>query len=358
MEKYILEVSQINTMNRKFETSVVNFIKKGLSDKTKKDLYDYLENADKKLHKERFTVFFTLFSFFRREGNNEAISKLFKDYKDEFADELLFTHVDLLRLSLISYSKDDLKIMMDKSKSYIKKLEEKLGEELNHVGILHYYAHVVCDYYEATDYNYCYDDSLDNKTSDKLAYENIKLANKVIEVVLEKEKDYAKFYATRGRICLLLKEFDAAIDNFLIAKAKEDPTRKDYNLIIGGYQDYLLFSKQLKQADILMEQNKKMENAIRDTHAGNLRLISLFTGLITIVIGNLSVITSNNEPVKLMFILNGMFFVFFGIIIVFTNLLLGYNDNEKQAKGLKLLAALLIMVGLILLCYIFFKEMI
>lgn len=358
MEKYIKETAMINSMDRLFEKTVINYVKQGLDQDCITFFTNYLDLANNNNHEQRFTAFFTLFSLYRREDNNDAIDKLFNKYKEDFKDLLFFTHVDLLRLSMISHSRDDLKEIMDKSKRYIKDLENHFTEKkLKHTGILHYYAHAVCNYYEVSDYDYRYEEVSQSKLGTKVVNENIELAKEVIEVCIKDEKDYAKFYATKGRISLLKKDFDEAISNFLIAKAKEDTTRKDYRLIIGGYQDYLLFAKQLKQADILMEQNKKLETNIKDIHAGNIRLISLFTGLITLVIGNLSVITNNDEPVKLMFIFNGMFFIFFGVIIIFTNILLGHYEDQKKNKGLTVLSILLILVGILILGWFFFKEM-
>lgn len=358
MEKYLKETTMINSMERLFEKTVNNYVKQGLNQDQINFLTNYLDLANNDNHDQRFTAFFTLFSLYRREYNNASIDKLFKKYREEFKDLPLFTHADLLRLSMISHSRDDLKEIMDKSKRYINDLENKCKDKkLNHTGILHYYAHAVCNYYEVSDYDYKYEEVSQNKSGTKVVNENIELAKEVIEICINNEKDYAKFYATKGRICLLNKDFDEAINNFLIAKAKEDPTRKDYRLIIGGYQDYLLFAKQLKQANILMEQNKTLETNIKDIHAGNIRLISLFTGLITLVIGNLSVITSNDEPVKLMFLFNGMFFIFFGVIIVFTNILLGHYEDQKKNKGLNLLSLLLILAGLLILGWFFSKEM-
>src|SRR5690554_1539534 len=155
MEKYLSDVSKIDTMERSFETTIVSFVKKGLTNDQITFLDNLLKQSNKASHSERFVAFFTLFSLYRREVNNEAIKELFSKYRQDFVDEPLFTHIDLLRLTMISHSKDDLKHIMEKSKKYIHDLEHSLGEgKLQHTGILHFYASAVCSYYEVSDYNY------------------------------------------------------------------------------------------------------------------------------------------------------------------------------------------------------------
>lgn len=342
MKDKIKELLKLDFTNRLFEREATKIIECGLDKKDEIYLMNVLLDQKEDTNYQ-FTAFFLLFTYYRRLKRVDMIEPLIQSYASRFKGILFLEHVLLLSRSLVSQDAYDLKELMKQSRNLVQK-----EVFLNHTGILHYYAEMVANYFELINTNH------DQLTDDVFAKDYILLAEKHIETCLKLESDYAKFYATLGRIKLLLGKYGDAIEAFGLAKFKEKPTRVDYSLVIGTYQDYLLFAKQLKQNQALLEQNKVLDANIKEVNANNMRLISMFTGLITLVIGNITVAANSQEPIKLMFMLNGMFFVFFGVVIMVTNLL----TKSKNSKWLWLIASILCLMGIGILILFYTMEII
>src|SRR5690606_8916732 len=342
MKDKIKALLKIDFSNRSFEREATKIIECGLDKKDEIYLMNVLID-DKEDISFQFTAFFLLFTYYRRLKRVDMIEPLINSYASRFKTISFLEHVLLLSRLLVSQDAYDLKEIMKQSRSLVQKTEF-----MNHPGVLHYYAEIVASYFELI--------SVDQETllKDVFAKDYIELAEKHMDTCLNLESDYAKFYATRGRIKLLLGKYDDAIHSFGLAKYKEKPTRVDYSLVIGTYQDYLLFAKQLKQNQALLEQNKVLDANIKEVNANNIRLISMFTGLITLVIGNITVAANSQEPIKLMFMLNGMFFVFFGVVIMVTNLL----TKTKNSKWLWLISGILCLMGIGILILFYTMEII
>lgn len=216
----------------------------------------------------------------------------------------------------------------------------------SHIGLIHLYCHTTATYLEIMNYDLA---MLENHPA---LCDYLHTAESWIHTCIQENPSYAKFYATSGRISLLLGHYDQAVNAFIMAKQKEKITRVDYTNVINGYQDYLLYAKQLKQSNQIALQQKKLEESVKDIHANNIKLISMFTGLLSLVIGNITVISSQANPIKTIFIFNSMFVLFFGLILVVTNLI----SPSKHRIILWIIASVLTAFGLIFLLAFYANE--
>lgn len=329
---------------RDYENEVTKLVAEGLESKEIDDLINIIDN-----HLEddfKFTAFLALFTFLRRDKKGDETKSLIKKHTKQFSESYpLFKHVELLDLSLRTYDEREMYDLIRESK----KLSEKEIFK-DHKGVLHHYARIVANYFELSK------KTLDEIRSDSRDMEFLSHAYESINICIKNE-DYPKFYSTKGRIEILLGKYDDAVQSLHTAKSLEDFGRKDYTLIINSYQDYLLFAKQLKLAKELEEKQQKIEEKLNGVVANNMKIVGLFAGLISLILGNISFISNSDRPFELMLIFNLSFFIYFGIILMIGNIL----GNEKTSKNIHrtglavMITGVVLVVGL-LIVFIFMNK--
>lgn len=340
MKAFFESLTGLNINTRAYEEKVSHAVTNGIVEKYEKEFIAFLK-ANKGEKDLLFSAFFALFTLYRRKHDLSKIDNLIENYKNLFLDYPLLAHVELLAEKMSLVKPRDYDSLLQKSYKLTQKEEFK-----NHAGILHFYSELVASYYELESMS-----ALEFK-NDIEAQENLKRAKEYMGICLTNSSKYAKFHFTDGRIKLLLGEYDEAIQSLTRAKIKENPNRSDYSLVVGGYQDYILLSKQLKTTEKINEKNNEIEEQMRNLNANNIKIVSMFTALITLVIGNVNVASNSTEPLKVMFMLNGMFVVFLGIIIMITNLI----SKPKNPKTIWVISIILTLIGFGMLLLFYFKE--
>lgn len=343
----IEQISQLDLNSREFEDSVTKFVVNEVSEKELNKLAKILLDNNEILT-IRFTAFFILFTFYRRKNLYGEIESLFKDSLSIFENNdqfLIIGHIKLLAKAMTSHSESELKILLDESERLLRNNSLK-----KHIGVLHFYAHVVCDYLELKNYFY---ETLNDQNPTHQRY--IDTAFEYVQNCINEDPSYPKFYFTKSRLDILNNKFDDAIKDLVYAMEKEIPTRTDYYETIDTYRSYLVIARQLKQSAMLVEQNKTLNDNISDINSNNFKLISMFSTIITLIISNVTVAATNDEPIKLMFMLNGMFFIFFGIILLFVNMITR-SKSKVVNIFIYIVSSFLIFAGIFILFLFYFKE--
>lgn len=343
MKAFIDAMSKLDFNEREFELSVTQRINEILQKEDLEYLSTYIEDKSNDDVNKRFAAFFTLFTHYRRNRKLNEIDSLFNNYLEEFR------HIEILKQVLIMN-----KTLRVKNLSNLEEIKNEVYDTIksnpvfkNHLGMIHLYCHSLLDFLESKE-----SVDLDRDKSIKLELEE---ASEFMNYVIENSETYAKSYFTRGRILLFLQKYDEAIQDFIKAQLSEDCNRSDYSIIIAGYKDYVLYAKQLHQNEEIKKQGDEVARKLKELNANNFKLISMFTGIITIVIGNVSAAVTSTKPVQVMFVLNGIFAIFFGIILLITNAIFKEEKN-KTPLSVWLTSGFLMLLGLVILVVIFTLE--
>lgn len=116
-------------------------------------------------------------------------------------------------------------------------------------------------------------------------------------VAIDRDKGYAKFYCTYGRVLALCGKLDDAVEKVNTAIDKEKNTRKDYSIRITQYTGYLQqFRAQKMMADqsaAMDEQvskvTKQIEEQEKQSMVKNMEFLGLFSGIVSFTIGSLTI---------------------------------------------------------------------
>lgn len=316
--------------DRDYENKVTRLVSKGLETQEIEELRIIINTHENNDYK--FTAFLALFTYLRRTKKGNETQSLLNKYKNQFNNTyILFKHLELLDLSLRTHDERGMYDLLNEANKLTKNENFK-----DHSGILHHYARIVVNYFELSEKSL--DDIRDNRKDMEIlnhAYDSINYC------ITEK---YPKFYSTKGRLEILLGKYDDAVKSLNIAKNLEDFDRKDYTLVINSYQDYLLFAKQLKLAKELEDKQKKVEEKLNGVVANNMKIVGLFAGLISLILGNINFISNSDRPFELMLIFNLSFFIYFGIILMVGNIL----GDDKTSKNIHITGLVVMITGIFL----------
>jgi len=171
-------------------------------------------------------------------------------------------------------------------------------------------------------------------------------AKRAVNIAMQVEPAYAKFYCTKGRILAIDGDFEEA--DRLVERAihMENSNRNDYAIRIGSYQYHRLqiqAKKQLKDSH-MQEQLDDLKSAA----TSNIEVLSFFTAVISFVIGSLTLAagqTAFHAAVLIMILMGALLFVF----SVF-NFLLHLNLDRVRVPNIvvAVLSALIVLGGILL----------
>lgn len=158
-----------------------------------------------------------------------------------------------------------------------------------------------------------------------------------------KNRDYAKFYATLGRLQNCNEEYDKAIMNINIAIDKEDVNRSDYairineyeltiaKIKISNYTDNKLkeLDKYKAELDKYKEELSEMKDEVAKSKYDNLSFLGFFSAVISMIIGTIQTTSSTVlvEKYQVLIALAGTIIIAFGSL----NLIMLKKDNLKYS---------------------------
>lgn len=292
-------------------------------------LTDILNNTDLS-DKIRYAAFCVIQTYYRRSRNKDLESFCGK-YESIFNN-----HPSAMHFKLLKYIDMRKKI----SEDILKEAEESAKAMDWSVGAWHMLADLTAHYYEENP-----DASEKNpKEFDYWMEKAMAGANFAVN-----STGYAKFYWTLGRLQALKKDYNSAINNILTAINKEKSNRDDYPMRITMYtNDKLRIESLIREDKLKSNINKDIEKIKEETikelnninqrelqkvFNRNLEFLSLFAGIITLVI---SVINISISASKFSFIgAAGLIIIMMGVLIgafVIISMLLNRQERTGYSK--------------------------
>lgn len=324
-----------------------------------------------------YSAFFSLIIFYRHQFDRIKLDELWNMFSWKFCDYNSYSHLVILHdlFNLDNFRVNEIKKSLDIAKENAQKYPDNPG--INHA-LADLFASV-CERYE---------NDPEDLNSIKLKYNGcaVLAAQKAIDY----EEDTAVFYCTLGRIISVCGEsyedFDNADKYFNTAVEKERSGRKDYGLRLNKYnyyrninrgrrqskhlqemlkaaedriclqekviQEQLAASKQSIESQIgtfdsrlnekskeiesqtktmkeQLETNEKNVESIKGSVISNVETVGIFSGVVSFVIGSLSITT--NSAVESGLLILTLMGCLTAALTVFS-LLLHMSDNEEQRK--------------------------
>lgn len=295
--------------NRQFEKMITNFVisQEESKDHLLKKAFHNILNEHKD-HLKGYVSFLCLATLYRRKERAFDLEALFHNYEQDFNGYSLFFHYRSLKYR----ASGDLKHSITDAYRILKD-----DEMAFHSGVLHNFAEIVITLFEENE-------PIPFGSQDKILDE----ALQHLETAISLEGNYAKFYATKARFHIYLKDFKEAKEclklainyekkgiDFQLRIAKyyqllsivqvqeeyEKNQRKQEtynenvkNLIDSAYTkiDHQIELHEQKYEDEKKE-TKKMLEAMKEQ---NLQMLGFFTAIISFTIGSFQIVKNQSLP--------------------------------------------------------------
>ena len=230
--KIITALNEIDVNdNEKFNEVCKKII--GLIDKTRgvEPLYHILdykkEGSSRHYYKKdyRFSVFYVLFTYYRRNHENLKLIEFVEERKDEFKEGYSFmnyvmTEYNHKKFELAKSEAEEERFLKEALKFARKGIEQN---PLNS-GILHSFSVAV---------------ALAIENGVTVEPDEVTKAIETVNCVISEKPDYGGiYYATKARLLCASGNFDDALKNIRYAQALEKPDHDDWILRIANYQRY------------------------------------------------------------------------------------------------------------------------
>jgi len=279
------------------------------------------QNNDLKLK-----LYCIIFTYKRRRNDINFCINFYQQNKDRIESSFIVNHLYSIILKQTEKLKD-----INKSIEIATELNNKFSE---HIGVAHNLADglvLLCE--EAK--------SLSQVQIKEKSNEALDLLNDIIQ----KDPDYAKFYSTRARAFILLKNFDLAKDNINNAIDKEDSKSNDYQLRITQYlliKSKITLQEQSNQAiEDFKKHTDKIEQDIRKT---TLEMLGFFVAIISFIYADIQILTkfSFTDAIRLIFAFSS------GLLLTMTGFIYIYDSNNKKIFLPLIIATVLLTISIIL----------
>lgn len=300
------------------------------------DLVDDLTTIlnDNDLSKEiRVIAFYTLCTRYRRMKEFTKFNNLLSDNYRIFKDEEIYKIQKAYSLITFFNNKSQLLEAFD-SWEYIDENYKKMP------AFIQIYTDTVA---------ICFENNLFDITKQK-DHEILLNAINLIGVAI-KNRDYAKFYATLGRLQNCNREYDKAILNIYKAIDKETPERSDYAIRISEYQLIITKIEISNYTDNKMQELAKYKESMREmkdeftkSKYDNLSFLGFFSAVISLIIASIQTLSSSSlvEKYQILMALSGVIIVSFGSL----NLIMLKKGAIKTALLMFVFGMLLIAISI------------
>ncbi|WP_404459782.1 hypothetical protein [Sutcliffiella horikoshii] len=353
LEDFYLQLPPYDT--REYEVQITDLVKY--------DKGELLPLANKILFESddsliRFSAFVTIATSLRRQKNTSKLKMFLSQYIEEFGDNPIYKHIFAMSRKMDG-TKEGVLASIEYSHEALNLLKE------NHPGVVHSYAEAVAT---AIEKGYIQD------------LHEARNAIEALNAVMESDEcsqKYAKFYCTLGRLYAIEKNYELAKEKILLAIDEEDSESKDYAIRIGDYQ-LQLFDIQVKEqlensltelktqihhaeqtltkqmseseknlaaqkeelAKLYESQVEEMKSEVKELKTENLKMLGFFTAILTLTMGSIQVISTQefHEASLLILVLMG------GLLIVYAGFNLIVSTRGFIVSILVGISSLLIIV--------------
>lgn len=315
--------------SREYEVSLTRLVNTDFDISTAESLLHELRDMSNM--KIAYAVFYCVNIYHRSLFNVEKLDEIWTTYSGFFDSPESYPSINHLRVNRfrVGLTADTTLRSQEDNLTMAYNLCQKYH---NNAGYLHSFCALFASLLELNE------TSQDNY--EKLLEKWKHMALKSVDAAINLDDQYAKYYCTKGRILSARGEYDNADREICMAIAKEDSSRGDYAVRIGDYQYYRL-QNQLRRQQNLLNKEEESINTIKNSIVSNIETIALFSGIISFVLGSLSLADGNTavHAGLLIFILMGCLTTVFS---VFTLLL--HAGDSKYKKITALLVAICSLV--------------
>ena len=273
------EGQKLKDTDRKYESALGDLVDNNFNEQaTLNILESFRESQDPEEKEIAYSAFFVLIIHYRHQLDYEGLNDLWKNNNDYFKNFKSFNHLKILHFLYNINSSD----IHDEIK-HLKIAKENVKLYPENAGFNHALADLfatICEKYE----------NEPDKLNSFSGWFNISLH--AAKNAIKGEPKAAVFYCTKGRILSIHADYDKAETEFNIAIAKERSKRTDYSLRIGKYQYYKLLNQSRKQFKDVQVKLEEANNEIKQARMSNIEIIGLFSGVVSFVIGSITIATS------------------------------------------------------------------
>lgn len=254
------------------------------------DWKELFANKDSKLS---YIGFYALNILYRRSLDYQKLHAWFVLNEDKFTQYKSFLHLKAMCVLSTNYECDYQSLLnaeRDLTKEYLDKQETM--QDKNIAGFAHAFVDLFVTLIEKEKITR---DEVDNYD------EMYALAEKAVDCAIRIDSKYAKYYCTRGRLCALIgdeKSYIAADKDIYHAIEIENSKKGDYAVRIGQYQYYRLSvqskMQMLQMTDEYKETERQLQEQIKDIKGqvmSNIEILGFFAGIISFILGSLSLAT-------------------------------------------------------------------
>lgn len=271
---------------RKFEVGLTDLVEHNDSKSIRTELLKIL-SEDSQSESVIYAAFYCLTISYRRTKDITLLENLIKKYESRFEDKhATFSHVYALFLKEKGVGKDVIRIIQKSYTAYTKLKKN--------AGVVHNFADTVVTAYEQSD----------SKTKSMIKRDWADRADEAVELAIELDPMYAKYYCTKGRLLAINEKFSEAIESIKRAIDMEDSSETDYVIRLANYQYYLLLVQTNQYSSIMNAQlenheemitsaKKEIDEKFRESNVKNLEFLGFFAAIVSFTIGSVQII--NNQ---------------------------------------------------------------
>ena len=257
------------------------------------------ENIPEDMEKVYFSAFAVAVHYERLQKNHIHEAVLFDRYGQMFDGYVIGLdgkptdtpiHVYYHHLLLLKDMDRELHMTFEEKKILLEQAEKNANNLEGNYGGHHAFAETVAMVFE----DLTAEQRAELTNSKKNWLENAKIS---ALLAIDRDKGYAKFYCTYGRVLALLGDLDGAMSNVSRAISFEKSSRKDYSIRIGQYSSYYQqfraqkkLEEQKAAIDAKVEEvTLQLEASEKESMAKNMEFLGLFSGIVSFTIGSLTI---------------------------------------------------------------------
>lgn len=286
-EQKILTVEQLlekmkdnGDCTREFEVALTDYVGAQEDDASLKKLLASPETA------QRYLGVYGMCIYYRRLMQYDDMEALLQKHKKDFSDYVSLGHLETLYHidSGEYYTPDEMERHIRQAhkvaEDYLK--VDNVSNKANVAGTQHAFADLLITFCER------YEDQ-----QESLLQKWGRTAKNALEKAIGRSPTYAKYHCTKGRLLALENDYANALDSVRKAIRMETPTgnASSYSLRIMQYQSHMVRIQARSEIHRLNVQQARMNEEVdkmRSSLMNNVEIIAFFSGVISFVIGSLS----------------------------------------------------------------------
>ena len=333
---------QDNSLNRDYEMAVTEQ-SKALGEQDLGEYIDFVNDSKQDMF-ARFSCFFVVYTYYRKNNIIRKMKSLVYSYEEIFETQPLFPFIYIMAEAKVA--------TISQMDALLSESEKHLERYKNHIGFLNLYCEICASYYEVNL-------DLRGDVADQEGNERLKRALAFSEKCCEEAPTYHKFYVNKGRIAALLCDYDSA-ERFILEGIGKVTNDSYHDKTVANYESYYhkiatVISYDKAQATIRLCEKKQekldeslqnFDKSIKGMQIDNFKNISIISTVIAFLLGGVEAfknISDYHIISKVMLMYSGLFLCLIGFVSLIATV---STYKFRQKIGANLLAIFLIVVGI------------